>query len=38
METIVQKFYSSGKDGPPQYSQFGAYSSNMIKNQNPIQI
>ena len=36
METIVQKFYSSGKDGPPQYSQFGAYSSNMIKNQNPI--
>jgi hypothetical protein len=36
MDNIIQKFYSNGKDGPAQYSQFGAFSSNMIQNQNPI--
>ena len=36
MDNIIQKFYSNGKSGPPQYSQFGAFSSSMIQNQNPI--
>ena len=36
MDNIIQKFYSNGKEGPAQYSQFGAFSSNMIQNQNPI--
>ena len=36
MDNIIQKFYSTGKDVPPQYSQFGAFSSSMIKNPNPI--
>ena len=36
MDNILQKFYSNGKDGPPQYSQFGRFSSNIIQNQNPI--
>ena len=36
MDNIIQKFYSTGKDAPPQYSQFGAFSSSMIKNPNPI--
>ena len=36
MDNIIQKFYSNGKEGPAQYTQFGAYSSNMITNKNPI--
>ena len=36
MDNIIQKFYSNGKEGPSQYTQFGAYSSNMITNKNPI--
>ena len=36
MDNIIQKFYSNGKNAPSQYSQFGAFSSNMIQNQNPI--
>ena len=35
MDNIIQKFYSNGK-GTQNYSQFGAFSSNMITNQNPI--
>ena len=36
MDNIIQKFYSNGKEGPAQYTQFGTYSSNMITNKNPI--
>ena len=36
MDNIIKKFYSTGKDRPPQYSQFGAFSSSMIANKNPI--
>ena len=35
MDNIILKFYSNGKNTPSQYSQFGAFSSNMIQNQNP---
>ena len=35
MDNIILKFYSNGKNTPSPYSQFGAFSSNMIQNQNP---
>ena len=35
MDNIILKFYSNGKNSPSQYSQFGAFSSNMIQNLNP---
>ena len=35
MDNIILKFYSNGKNTPSQYSQFGAFSSNMIQNKNP---
>ena len=36
MDNIIQKFYSTGKDEPPHYSQFSAFSSNMIQNPSTL--
>ena len=36
MDNIIQKFYSNGKEGGSPYSQFGAFSSSMISNPNPM--
>ena len=36
MDNIIQKFYSNGKESNIPYTQFGAFSSGMIANQNPI--
>ena len=36
MDNIIQRFYSTGKDQPPRYSQFGAFSSNMIQNPSTL--
>ena len=36
MDNIIQKFYSNGKEVGSTYSQFGAFSSSMISNPNPM--
>ena len=36
MDSVIQKFYSNGKDTGQNYRHLGVFSSSMITNRNPI--